>query len=240
MSLTVDSMKRVYRLIRRIPVAGLVITGIVRLGKALLLPAGPGFDGLADEVHVVGASLQALRTDVEQLALAVVALNAAQTGRAPRMLLATRPTNLAAEASTDITATLVRDEATPPQQIAFNPEAGDPSGLIAEIIACSPAALSAATIPLSGCETPEALRELAQALAKAMRDRAVLCLRLLDRLSIFLATPRDGEAGHEARQISPQLLLEIFERQGCRLIGLRRGTAGTWPTVDLIIEMRES
>lgn len=240
MSVPIDTMKRVYRLIRRIPVAGLVITGLVRLGKALFLPAAPHFDGLADEVHVVGASLQALKADVNQLVLAVAAINAAQTSQAPRMLLAARPQDPIAEAKPDITATLVRDEATPPQQIAFDLDAGDRSGLIAEIIACSPAALSAATIPLSGCETPEALRELAQALAKAMRHRAVLCLRLLDRLSIFLAAPRVREAGHEAMQISPQLLLEIFERQGCRLIGLRRGTAGTRPTVDLIIEMRES
>ena len=242
MSSAIDSMKRLYRLIRRIPVVGLVMTGIVRLVKALVVPARPSFDGLADELHVVGASLRALRTDVDQLALAVATLQAAQAGKAPRTLPAAGPADGTASItpSAEIRAVLARDEATPPQQIAFDPNAGDRSDLIAEITACSPAVLSAATIPLSGCETPEALRELAQALGRAMRDRAVLCLRLLDRLSIFLVAPRDPGAGQEARQLSPQLVLEIFERQGCRLIGLRRGSAGTWPTVDLIIEMRES
>lgn len=242
MSPAVDTMKRLYRLIRRIPIAGLVVTGVVRLGKALVVPVGPGFDGLADEVHVVGASLQALRADVDQLALIVAALNAARTGKPPPMLQATGLADGAAQAaaSAPITAILARDEATPLQQIALDLNTGDRSGLIAEITTCPQAALGAATIPLSGCETPETVCALAQALAKAMRDRAVLCVRLLDYLSVFLASPRDQGANHAARRISPQLVLETFEQQGCRLIGLRRGTAGTWPTVDLIIEMRES
>ncbi|CAH1656580.1 MAG: hypothetical protein KF735_14600 [Chelatococcus sp.] len=237
MSTATDTMKRLYRLIRRIPLAGLAVTGVVRLCKAIFLPAPRSFDGLADELHVVGASVQTLRADLDQLAVMVAALKAEQTGDAPRLLRDTRPIEPLA---TPVAAILARDETSAPQQIALDLNTTDRSTLMAQIAACAPAALSAATIPLSGCETPEAVRALAQALGNAMRDRAVLCLRLLDRLSLFLAAPRETGAGAEARQLSPQIVLEIFERQGCRLIGLRRGMAGAWPTVDLIIEMRES
>ncbi|MBS7697030.1 MULTISPECIES: hypothetical protein [unclassified Chelatococcus] len=237
MSAAIDTMKRLYRLLRRIPFAGLVVTGIVRLGKAIFLPAPRSFDGLADELHVVGASVQALRADLDQLALIVAGVKAAQLDDVPRLVREAGPVEASA---TPVAAILALDETSAPQQIALDLNTTDRSTLLAQITACAPAALAAATIPLSGTETPEAVRALAQALGNAMRDRAVLCLRLLDRLSLFLAAPRETATRSEARQLSPQLVLEIFEQQGCRLIGLRRGTAGTWPTVDLIIEMRES
>ncbi|CAH1678257.1 conserved hypothetical protein [Hyphomicrobiales bacterium] len=237
MSAAIDTMKRLYRFVRSIPVAGLAVTGVVRLGKAIFLPAPRGFDGLADELHVVGASVQTLRADLDQLAVMVAALKVDQTGEVPRLLHESRPIEPLA---TPVAAILARDETSTPQQIALDLNTTDRSTLMAQITACAPAALTAATIPLSGCETPEAVRALAQALGNAMCNRAVLCLRLLDRLSLFLAAPRESGSCSEARQLSPQLVLEIFERQGCRLIGLRRGTAGAWPTVDLIIEMRES
>lgn len=242
MSAAVDIAKRIYRLLRRIPVAGLVITGVVRIGKVVFLHADRGFDALADELHIVNASVHTLSVEMESLARSVAVLRAGMPEGTGTGGMPTRWPDPPVAA--DATAILAQGGTTPPQQIALDLRGDDRSGLIAQIAACAPAALSAATIPLSGCETPEALRELAQALGRAMHGRAILCLRLLDRLSLFVAGSRDSIGNSTAisagLQLSPQLVLDIFERQGCRLIGLRRGTAGQWPTVDLIIEMRES
>jgi hypothetical protein len=139
----------------------------------------------------------------------------------------------------DLSAEIDRLGAEQVEEVTIDLMEADRSGLMARIEACPPAGLAAATIPLSGRETPEVLGALASKLVRAMEAHAVLCLRLLDHLSLFLLRPREG-VGTGAMQVSPELVRDIFEHQGCRLVGLRRGGAGVVPTLDLILEMRET
>jgi len=226
----------VYGHLRRSPLAGVAVTRLVRTSKAFWRSLSR-FDRRADEIHLLTAAVRDLSAEVDRLGREVMALRA----------LRDQPAEVSASVQAAIqpatpfpaaVALLARTGAEQVEEVTFDLTEADRSGLMARLEACPPSGLAAATIPLSGRETPDVLRDLAGKLVRAMEAHAVLCLRLLDHLSLFLVRPREG-VGKGAMQVSPELVRDIFEHQGCRLVGLRRGGAGAVPTLDLILEMRE-
>jgi len=221
---------------RHLPLAGIVVTRLVRATRPFWAWLSR-FDRRADEIHLLTAALRDLSAEVDRLGREIATLRALrdlpdEVSGAVQATLQAAPVPVAV-------AILARTGAGQVEEITFDVHETDHSDLMARLAACPPAGLAAATIPLSGRETPEALRDLAGKLVRAMGGHAILCLRLLDQLSLFLVGPRTRSADNSALQVSPELVRDIFEHQGCRLVGLRRGTAGPLPTLDLILEMRE-
>ncbi|MFC7396028.1 hypothetical protein ACFQU1_02305 [Chelatococcus sp. GCM10030263] len=254
MNVDLQDLRHLYGRLRRLPLVGRLVTSIVRATK-LVRRVGSRFDRDRDELHLVSAIVQDLRAEVDRLGREVIALRAARLDLEPLRGLPAQTITEVAGAMPAATAVLAREGAAPAEEIALDLHADDRSDLIARLKAYAPAELCAATIPLSGSETPEMLRNMAHMLARAMRGRAILCLRLLDRLSLFLIGPRMPAASGDGPQVSPraspqvspqvspqmspEVVIELFELHGCRLVGLRRGTTGALPTLDLILEMRE-